>query len=84
MSNEPENMSIEPVPQPVKVYEGEVVEKTATWEDVRRGWSELRQTWVIGLERIKARMEERARLRNTAGTNQTEAAAPSGQPEDTL
>jgi uncharacterized protein with von Willebrand factor type A (vWA) domain len=61
-----ENLSIEPVPEPVKVYEGEVIEKTATWEDVRRSWSELRQTWVIGLERIKAAMEERARLRNAA------------------
>ncbi|MBN9389598.1 MAG: hypothetical protein J0I20_16350 [Chloroflexi bacterium] len=64
-----ENLSIEPVPEPVKVYEGEVIEKTATWEDVRRSWSELRQTWVIGLERIKAAMEERARLRNAAREN---------------
>ncbi len=62
----PENQSIEPVVEPVKVYEGEVIEKTATWDDVRRSWSELRQTWTIGLERIRVALEERARLRNAA------------------
>lgn len=61
-----ENMSIEPVAEPVKIYEGEVIEKTATWDDVRRSWAELRMTWTIGLERIRAAMEERARLRQAA------------------
>lgn len=73
------NMSIEPVPEPVKVYEGEVIEKTATWEDVQRSWSELRQTWIIGLERIRAAMEERSRLRNAARERiQSETEAQTG------
>lgn len=71
MSNS-DNMSIVPVAEPVKIYEGEVIEKTATWEDVRRSWSELRMTWTVGLERIRAAMEERARLRNAAAQAQTE------------
>lgn len=80
-----ENRSIEPVVEPVKVYEGEVIEKTATWDDVRRSWSELRQTWTIGLERIKAAMEERTRLRNAAAqaqTHPTEIEPQSDQPAE--
>ena len=82
----PENQrkSIEPVVEPVKVYEGEVIEKTASWDDVRRSWSELRQTWTIGLERIRAAMEKRSRLRNAAPvqTQPAEIEPQSDQPAE--
>lgn len=53
--SESDNHQIEPVIKPV---EGEVIEKTATWGDLKRKWSEVQQTWHNGVARVKAARQE--------------------------
>ena len=61
--NESDNQKIEPVIKPV---EGEIIDKTATWGDLKRKWSEVRQTWHNGVARVKAaRQEAREKRKDT-------------------